>query len=63
MKLDNTDLKRNVLLKDAHLDTLTSEPLHLDFYEITEGEEVKVSAPLSLLEDQKVLKVAELFKH
>ena len=47
MKLDNTDLKRNVLLKDAHLDTLTSEPLHLDFYEITEGEEVKGSAPLS----------------
>ncbi len=49
MKLDNTDLKRNVLLKDAHLDTLTSEPLHLDFYEITEGEEVKVSAPLSFI--------------
>ena len=46
MKLDKTDLKKNVLLKDAHLDTLTSDPLHLDFYEITEGMDVKVSAPL-----------------
>ena len=46
MKLDKSDLKKNVLLKDAHLDTLTSDPLHLDFYEITEGMDVKVSAPL-----------------
>ena len=46
MKLDKSDLKKNVLLKDAHLDTLTSDPLHLDFYEITEGIDVKVSAPL-----------------
>ena len=46
MKLDKSNLKKNVLLKDAHLDTLTSDPLHLDFYEITEGMDVKVSAPL-----------------
>ena len=46
MKLDKSDLKKNVLLKDAHLDTLTSEPLHLDFYEITDGVDVKVSSPL-----------------
>ena len=46
MKLDKSDLKKNVLLKDAHLDTLTSDPLHLDFYEITDGVDVKVSSPL-----------------
>ena len=46
MKLDKSDLKKNVLLKDAHLDTLTSDPLHLDFYEITDGVDVKVSCPL-----------------
>ena len=46
MKLDQSDLKKNVLLKDAHLDTLTSDPLHLDFYEITDGVDVKVSSPL-----------------
>mgnify|MGYP005732395309 FL=1 len=46
MKLDKSDLKKNVLLKDAHLDTLTSNPLHLDFYEITDGVDVKVSSPL-----------------
>ena len=46
MKLDKSDLKNNVLLKDAHLDTLTSDPLHLDFYEITDGVDVKVSSPL-----------------
>ncbi|MDA9754085.1 50S ribosomal protein L25 [bacterium] len=46
MKLDKSDLKKNVLLKDAHLDTLTSAPLHLDFYEITDGVDVKVSSPL-----------------
>ena len=46
MKLDKSDLKKNVLLKDAHLDTLTSDPLHLDFYEITDGGDVKVSSPL-----------------
>ena len=46
MKLDKSDLKKNVLLKDAHLDTLTSDPLHLDFYEITDGVDVKVSSAL-----------------
>ena len=46
MKLEKSDLKKNVLLKDAHLDTLTSDPLHLDFYEITDGVDVKVSSPL-----------------
>ena len=46
MKLDKSDLKKNVLLKDAHLDTLTSDPLHLDFYEITDVVDVKVSSPL-----------------
>ena len=46
MKVKDSDQNKNVLLKDAHLDTLTSDPLHLDFYEITEGEKVKVSAPI-----------------
>ncbi|GIR28833.1 hypothetical protein CM15mP43_04570 [bacterium] len=54
MKLDKSDLKKNVLLKDAHLDTLTSDPLHLDFYEITDGVDVKVSSPLYLRENPKV---------
>ena len=41
-----SDIKKKVLLKEAHLDTLTSNPIHLDFYEINESEKVKVSCPL-----------------
>ncbi|MEC9381943.1 MAG: 50S ribosomal protein L25 [Thermodesulfobacteriota bacterium] len=49
MQVEDSDIKKIVLLKEAHLDTLTSNPLHLDFYEINEGEEVKVSCPLKFI--------------
>ena len=46
MQVEDSDIKKKVLLKEAHLDTLTSNPIHLDFYEINESEKVKVSWPL-----------------
>ena len=46
MQVEDSDIKKKVLLKEAHLDTLTSNPIHLDFYEINESEKVKVSCPL-----------------
>ncbi len=49
ISIDGTDEVRKVLLKEAHLDTLTSAPLHLDFYEITEGEKLKLVCPLNFV--------------
>src|SRR6056300_218977 len=49
ISVTESDVKKNVLLKDAHIDTLTSNPLHLDFYEITEGELVKVPCPINFV--------------
>ena len=46
MQVEDSDIKKKVLLKEAHLDTLTSNPIHLDFYEINESEKVIVSCPL-----------------
>lgn len=46
MHVQDSDIKKKVLLKEAHLDTLTSNPLHFDFYEISEGEQVAISCPL-----------------
>ena len=46
MQVEDSDIKKKVLLKEAHLDTLTSNPIHLVFYEIIESEKVKVSCPL-----------------
>ena len=46
MQVEDSDIKKKVLLKEAHLDTLTSNPIHLDFYEINESEIVNVSCPL-----------------
>ena len=46
MQVEDSDIKKKVLLKEAHLDTLTSNTIHLDFYEINESEKVKVSCPL-----------------
>ena len=47
--IEGTDEKRQVLLKEAHLDTLTSAPLHFDFYEITDGEKLKLVCPLNFI--------------
>lgn len=47
--IEGTDEKRKVLLKEAHLDTLTSAPLHFDFYEITEGQKLKLVCPLNFI--------------
>ncbi len=49
ISIDGTDQVRKVLLKEAHLDTLTSAPLHFDFYEITEGEKLKLVCPLNFI--------------
>ena len=49
MQVEDSDIKKTVLLKEAHLDTLTSSPLHLDFYEISEGEKVRVTCPLKFI--------------
>ncbi len=49
ISIDGTDEVRKVLLKEAHLDTLTSAPLHFDFYEITEGEKLKLVCPLNFV--------------
>tara|TARA_B110000438_G_C15659320_1_gene583150 strand:+ start:294 stop:953 length:660 start_codon:yes stop_codon:yes gene_type:complete len=49
ISIDGDKEKRKVLLKEAHLDTLTSAPLHLDFYEITDGEKLKLVCPLTFI--------------
>jgi large subunit ribosomal protein L25 len=49
ISIEGTDEKRKVLLKEAHLDTLTSAPLHFDFYEITDGEKLKLVCPLNFI--------------
>ena len=49
ISVEGLDEKRKVLLKEAHLDTLTSAPLHFDFYEITDGEKLKLVCPLNFI--------------
>ena len=49
ISIEGTDEKRKVLLKEAHLDTLTSAPLHFDFFEITDGEKLKLVCPLNFI--------------
>ncbi|NSX01265.1 MAG: 50S ribosomal protein L25 [Deltaproteobacteria bacterium TMED58] len=49
ISVEGLDQKRKVLLKEAHLDTLTSAPLHFDFYEITDGEKLKLVCPLNFI--------------
>lgn len=49
MQVENSDIKKTVLLKEAHLDTLTDHPLHFDFYETSEGEKVKITCPLKFV--------------
>ena len=47
ISIEGIEGDKKVLLKEAHLDTLTSKPLHFDFYEITDGEKLKLVCPLN----------------
>ena len=49
ISIEGIEGDKKVLLKEAHLDTLTSKPLHFDFYEISEGEKLKLVCPLNFV--------------
>ena len=49
ISIEGIEGDKKVLLKEAHLDTLTSKPLHFDFYEISKGEKLKLVCPLNFV--------------
>jgi len=48
MKVDGTDISRLVMVKDIQLDPVSHRPLHADFLEINENEQIMVHVPIAL---------------
>ena len=59
LKVDKTKKPRNVMIRDVQKDPLTREVLHVDLYQISMTEKIKVDVPILLLGDAPALKVKD----
>jgi len=55
--------EREVIVKDVQRDWLRGGLQHIDFYEITRGEEVATTVPLSFIGEAKVEKLVGVVEH
>ena len=48
--------KRDALIKEVQLDPITSKYIHIDFYQVRKGEEIKTRVPLKFIGESKAVK-------
>lgn len=48
--------EKDVLVKDIQLDSISSKYIHVDFYQIKKGEEIKTKIPLKFIGESKAVK-------
>jgi large subunit ribosomal protein L25 len=46
--MDNTDLKQMAFVKDYHVDPVSDEVLHVDFFKVTAGEKIQTNVPIEI---------------
>ncbi|TET42713.1 MAG: 50S ribosomal protein L25 [Dehalococcoidia bacterium] len=59
LKLDKAKRPRTVVVREIHRDMLTSELLHVDFYQVRMAEKIKVEVPIVLIGEALALKSKE----
>jgi len=59
LKLDKAKRPRTVVVREIHRDMLTSELLHVDFYQVRMAEKIKVEVPFVLIGEALALKSKE----
>ena len=59
LKLDKAKRPRIVVIREIHRDPLTSELLHVDFYQVRMAEKIKVELPIVLIGEAPALKSKE----
>jgi large subunit ribosomal protein L25 len=56
LRLDKARKSRNVVVREIQSDPLTGELLHVDFYEVSMAEKIKVEVPIFLVGEAPALK-------
>ncbi len=59
---DNADLKQMAFVKDYHLDPVSGEVLHLDFFKVTLGEIIHTNVPIEIIGTPVGLKMGGLLE-
>ncbi len=59
--LDKAEKPRNVMVREVQRGTLTGELLHVDFYEVSLEERIRVNVPIVLVGESPALKLKDNF--
>ena len=59
LRIDKAKKPRNVLVREVQSDPITSELLHVDFYQVSATEKIKVEVPIVLVGEAPALKLKE----
>ncbi len=59
---DNTDLKQMAFVKDYHVDPVSGEVLHLDFFKVTLGEKIHTNVAIEIVGTPAGLKMGGLLE-
>ncbi|MFC1897653.1 50S ribosomal protein L25 [Chloroflexota bacterium] len=61
LKIDEVKKPRNVVIREVQREPRTSELLHVDFYQVSMEEKIRVEVPIILIGDAPALKLKENF--
>jgi large subunit ribosomal protein L25 len=61
LKLDKAEKPRNVVVREVQKEPQTSKLLHVDFYQVSMGEKIRVDVPITPVGESPALKLKENF--